>query len=418
MAKTAVAHIALITILVLSITMTATALSGGVAQRDITPPPGGSMYGYAARGSDVSTGVHDPLLARALVLRGETGHLVVIALDLGGIPGDSMERIRAAVKQEAGLENLLFAVSHSHSAASFQRDFPSEEAPWARDVEAKIVAAINEAAAALTPVQIGAGWGETAEGHNRRLVGDDNEVEMLWSNPERIPTSPVDHAVGVIRIARLDGALLATLVNFACHPVVLGPDNLLISADFPGAMTRRVEETLGGHCLFLQGACGDINPFGDKTPVEEGGFEEMERMGYALADEVLRVSANITEFARDLDVTFHNEPVALAPRRSRDPDRTVEAELCTAVIGDDFALATFPGEFFVEHGLSLKERSKFEHTWFVGYCNGSLGYFPTINACAEGGYGADIGVRVAPGAGEYLVNRALINLYQQTGWLR
>jgi len=394
------------------------ALTGGAARREITPPVGGAMYGYSARGAAVSVGIHDPLLARALVLRSEENHLVLITLDLGGISRESMQVVRDAVKESVALENLLFAVSHSHSSGAFQRDFPSAEAPWARDVEAQIIEACNEAANNLVPVKIGVGWGRLEEGHNRRLVKEHDEVEMLWSNRDRIPTAPVDHAVGVIRVETQDGTPLATLVNFTCHPVVLGPDNLNISADYPGAMARRVEENVGGQCMFLQGACGDINPYGDKTPVAEGGFEEMARMGYALADEALRISNDITEFAQDLAITFHSETVPLAMRRSRDPDKTIDAEINTATIGDHIALAAFPGEFFVEHGLSLKERSKFAHTFFVGYCNGGLGYFPTINACVEGGYGADIGSAVAPGAGEHLVNRALINLYRQSGRLR
>lgn len=406
-------------LLLFCLTVPAAALSGGVARRDLTPPTGGAMYGYSARGKEVSTGVHDPLLARALVLRGDSGHLVIIAMDLGGIPADSMQKVREAVLEKTGLENLLFAVSHSHSSGVFQREFPSADAPWAREVEAKLIEAVVEANGNLVPVQIGAGWGRLEEGHNRRLVGEDGKVEMLWSNNERIPTQPLDYSVGVVRVDTLAGIPLATLVNFTCHPVVLGPDNLSISADYPGAMTQRVEENIGGQCLFLQGACGDINPFGDKTPVAEGGFEEMQRMGHALADEVLRVSAAIQSFKLDLDVTLTRDQVGLTPRRASQPGQTTETEINTVVIGDSIALATFPGEFFVEHGLSLKERSKFPFTFFVGYCNGGLGYFPTINACVEGGYGADtMTARFEPGTGENLVNRALIILYRQSGRLR
>ena len=410
---------ALLALLIFSLMSPASALSGGVARREISPPIGGAMYGYAARGKEVSTGVHDPLLARTLVLRGETGHLVLIAMDVGSFPNDSMQRVRERVKQETGLENLCFSVSHSHSSGLFQRDFPSEDAPWAREVESKIVDAIKEAATVLAPVQVGAGWGRLEEGHNRRLVGEDGTVTMLWTNNERIPTQPLDYAVGVIQIQKEDGEPMATLVNFTCHPVVLGPDNLSISADYPGAMARRVEETIGGQCLFLQGACGDINPFGDKTPVTEGGFEEMQRMGHALAEEVLRVSGEIQAYSKDLDLSYHRDEAGLTPRRAQEPDQIVEAEIHTIVMGDSIALATFPGEFFVEHALSLKNRSKFDYTFFIGYSNGALGYFPTINACVEGGYGADtMTSRFEPGSAEELVNRALINLYRQSGKLR
>ena len=49
-------------------------------------------------------------------------------------------------------------------------------------------------------------------------------------------TFPVDPTVGVIRIDRGDGTPLAILVNYACHPVVFGPDNLDYSADYPSEM--------------------------------------------------------------------------------------------------------------------------------------------------------------------------------------
>jgi hypothetical protein len=50
------------------------------------------------------------------------------------------------------------------------------------------------------------------------------------------------------------------LVNFACHGTVLGPDNLLVSADWIGAMRSRVEADLGILTLFLQGAAANLNP--------------------------------------------------------------------------------------------------------------------------------------------------------------
>jgi hypothetical protein len=43
-------------------------------------------------------------------------------------------------------------------------------------------------------------------------------------------------------------------------------------------------------------------------------------------------------------------------------------------------------------------------------------YFPTIEAASEEGYGADSGVSFAElGAGERMMNRALINLYRLQG---
>ena len=96
---------------------------------------------------------------------------------------------------------------------------------------------------------------------------------------------------------------------------------------------------------------------------------------------------------------------------------SMSGELTTVTLGKDLAIVGVPGEFFVEHGLSLKARSVIPNTFLFGYCNGSLAYFPTINAAWQGGYGGSEATIVEVGAGEKFINRALVNLYYQTGRL-
>ena len=393
-------------------------LKAGVAKTDITPPIGGRMYGYSARGTNVSVGVHDPLYAKVLVLDDGNVKLAIATLDLGTITGENTTNIKDIVRKRTGIENVLCIASHTHSGPGIQPDFPSKSKPWIREAEWKIARAIIEAAGNLAPARIGVGWGEVREGHNRRKIGDDGKVVMLWANRERIPTSPVDYQLAVIRIEGLDSKPIATLVNFACHPVVLGPENLFISADYPGVFTRLVKEAIGGQCMFLQGAAGDINPFWDKTPPAEGAYEQTEKMGKAIADETLRVSKRIDDFKTDSKISFHTELIPLASRGDRErKNRNINAEINTVLIGGELAIATFPGEFFVEHGLSFKRRSQLKNTIFVGYCNDRLRYFPTIQACTEGGYGTAFATQVEVGAGEKLVNRALVNLYYQASMI-
>ena len=93
------------------------------------------------------------------------------------------------------------------------------------------------------------------------------------------------------------------------------------------------------------------------------------------------------------------------------------AEINTLLFDDVLAVGTFPGEFFVEHGMRFKQQSMVESTIFAGYTNGALGYFPTIRAAAEGGYGGKEATLVEVGAGERLVNEALKMLHQQLGKL-
>jgi hypothetical protein len=90
----------------------------------------------------------------------------------------------------------------------------------------------------------------------------------------------------------------------------------------------------------------------------------------------------------------------------------VPTELNTVVLNRDTALVGASGEFFSNHSKRLKERSYVPHTLFFGYCDGHSMYFPTIEAASEGGYGADAQVSpVELGAGEQVMNRALINIY-------
>jgi len=420
-------------------------LLAGVSTADITPPVGGMMGGYGDRGLSVSTGVHDPLTAKALVLKNVDTALAIVTMDLVGVPSKSIEPIREAVREKAGIDELMLLASHTHSGPDTGFAMPSTEKPWSEVFEEKVIEAVVSASEAAAPVRYGVGTGEVREGHNRRKVLDDGTCEMLWRNAERAPTQPVDYELGVIRFETTAGLPVATLVNFACHPVILGPENLEISADWPGAMMRLVEERVGGVCLFANGACGDINPFMDKTAPKDGAFEEVEKMGRAVAEEVIRVAGALE--MRDgagAALTARTEAVPIALRWDIDDPEVVAAleehygkilvrlalnrlrselggpltgDLVTVTVGDELAIAGLPGEFFVELGLDLKRRSAFPYTFAFGYCNKGYAYFPTVNAAWQGGYGGKEATVVEVGAGEKFINKALVNLYYQTGRL-
>ena len=96
----------------------------------------------------------------------------------------------------------------------------------------------------------------------------------------------------------------------------------------------------------------------------------------------------------------------------------VRPHLMVALFDGRVGFVGVSGEFFCGHALSLKRRARLEHLLFLGYCNDYQQYFPTIEAAAEGGYGADPEVSPAePGAGEHMMDRALIHLYKMRGAL-
>jgi hypothetical protein len=104
------------------------------------------------------------------------------------------------------------------------------------------------------------------------------------------PGGPVDHELGVIRIDSTDGKPLACIVNYACHPTVLGPENRLVSPDYPGHMRNVVEDLTGAGCIFLQGAAGNIGP--RETFVADAAVAR--RLGTLLGVEAARVFLNLS----------------------------------------------------------------------------------------------------------------------------
>ncbi len=416
----------------------------GVAKADLDPPTGIPMAGYSVR---YSKGTLDPVEARALAISDGSRTVALVTLDLCyTFDPPVMDEIRAAVRGAPyNVDEVIFAASHTHSGPTYAA---SPEA--VRHAIPRIAGAIQAAARSMTPARIGNGWGQTYIGFNRRYLEPDGAIEMFWRNEPKISTTfPVDATVGVIRVDRAEAskndAPLAVLVNYACHPVVLGPENLDYSADYPGEMRRFIEQQIGGMAFFLQGAAGDINPYFDKTTLIEDAVELMKQTGRKLGAEAVRVARsiqtaaptqpriltktvivearnrwNIDKLRPLLEPHYHMEPLRAA-RLIADPMQLPQTTLLIRMGGaadQDLAFAGLPGEPFVEFQTQLRSRSPLPNSFLIGYTNGYFAYLPTIAAATRGGYGADSTVNPTEvGTGERLVNTALISIYELLGKL-
>ncbi|HOJ60612.1 MAG TPA: neutral/alkaline non-lysosomal ceramidase N-terminal domain-containing protein [bacterium] len=420
----------------------ARALDVGVASVEITPPTGIPMPGYAAR-KQPSQGVWDPLFAKGLVLDDGSRRAAFVVLDLiSPPPKDMRNRIQEQVKKKHNISLLLFLATHTHAGPVLKPDVPTPDNPWLPTLEEKILQAVDKAVAAKISVTVEVGYGTADLTYDRRVVNPDGTVKMLWRNAERTPGDPVDQTVGVVGFKKKNGQWLATVVHFAGHPVIFGSDNLKYSAEWPGAMRRFVEKQLGGECLFFQGACGVANPYLANTPATEEGYAVLMQEGQTLGEEVVRIAGVTNPISSAMPALnlstetiplqyrfdFNNEKVREFYIQQYGKERFEEmlkerpaeilAEIPIVILGKEIAWVGFPGEFFDEFQVDLRERSPVPNTFFLGYCNDVFGYFPTIQAAAEGGYGAGYSTYVEVGAGEYLVNRAVINLHRMLGRLK
>jgi len=396
--------------LAMGVTAMAGGLRAGTARVEITPPVGHVMGGYSNR-QGPSTGVHDPLNATVLVLKSDEVTVAMVSCDLRSFPS---ARIVSEARRLRLADHVLISVTHTHSGPMTWEDqsWPSPDRSWYAETEGKILKAIEEASGRLFPARLGSGFGEIYLGHNRRLIGPDGKTTMFWRNAERRATAPIDPTVGVIRIDDESGTPRAILVNYACHAVVLGPDNRQISADYPGYMARKVEEEFpGALCLFVQGGAGDINPYLDKQPVDQNGFGEAEKTGHALAAEAVKVARRIR--AKE-EGTIRAISETIEFRDRWDKGKTVRTGLTTLLINRRIGIATMPGEPFVDLQIALRDKSQTPDTFLFGYTYSDggewAGYIPTIQAATEGGYGAGYNTRIEVGAGEAIVDRAVVNL--------
>jgi hypothetical protein len=415
----------------------------GVAKVDITPPMGVKMWGYFDRVKGAE-GTLDPLYARVLVLEVGEKRLALVDLDLGRTFGPaSLERLRAAARQSSGISYTLVQATHTHAGPVIMDEYPSGPPAWETADIDKIGKAIEEAHAHVVEAQLGTGYGATYIGYNRRRVNPDGTVTMFWTNPTHVATAPVDPTVSVLRVDTAEGKPLAVLVNYSCHAVSFGPDNLQYSADFPGVMTKTVEQAFGPNpplCFFDQGAPGDINVFDAAVPLQENAIAKRDWAGRHLGEEAARVAKAIhTQAAAQPSLDFVEDVMPFHLRWNLEKYKHVliaalgadfvknfspqirenwQLPVATVLINKSIAVMTMPGEPFVDFQINWRDRCPVPDAFFLGYANGYNGYFPTLRAASEGGYGtASATTWIEVGAGERMVNQALVRTYEMLGRL-
>ena len=432
-------------------------LMAGIGKLMISPPFNCEMSGFIAR-KGRSRGVHDPLWARALVLSYENTKLALVTVDLIGVDRYIMRQAREIIANTLDLSpnSIIVCASHTHSGpAVLQKACLGEVDPgYLSGLAANIAGAVCMASCNMEPVKLLLGEGKCdCVGKNRRRKG-----------------GPTDSQVFVLRVERIDEPQTpkALLVNYACHPVVLGPSNLLITADYPYYLIRALERIyVGSQVMMVNGACGDVN-VGHTTSdsIKEKGspnrtFEEAKRLGQLLAGEVLKASEQAI-LIEPSDINCSLQEICLPLEPIPDPsvlyeqanawdqlghtlkaegasygeyrqaevwadwartkaqqvkDGQVQPSLTTEIIAfsiGDVDFVSFPGEFFHDFALMIKKDRSPRKVFVLGYCNDNIGYVAPEYAYNEGGYEVEDSFRyygypsrLERGSGERVVNALL-----------
>ncbi|MCC6704931.1 MAG: neutral/alkaline non-lysosomal ceramidase N-terminal domain-containing protein [Thermomicrobiales bacterium] len=242
-----------------------TQLFAGVARADITPPVGIAHPNWGAQLHERAAGIDLPMWVTALALRSGDETVVIVDIDIIYLYPELAAKVRGAVSRLTGLplSHIRISYTHTHSgpATTISRGGWTNEGMemvpgYSDSLPPKIAGAAWEAIANLQPVRIAAGIGHSEIAVNRRFHRPEDGAVVVGHNWE----GAVDHDVTVLRIDALDGSPIAAVVGYACHPITVGPDNDLITPDYPGIVKRVVEQNTGATTLFLQGATGNVGP--------------------------------------------------------------------------------------------------------------------------------------------------------------
>lgn len=354
----------------------------GASKIDITPSVGTPLGGYSARKGKPSTGVHDELYARALALKDDEDLLVIVSAELIAIDDHLYSAVFDRVKKTEGFasfgrEDLMLIATHTHSGPGgigvrfLEKISTGHYDPEVFELVAdRIAESVIKACSTLKPA---------------RLASNSGFIKGLNRN-RMVEGGPVDTQLKALRIDDTTGNPIAFFVNFSAHPTVLGRTNMYFSGDYPGSLSRFIEERYPGSVsLFSCAAVADIAP--DIPPEYKSlkDFEKSDQIGELLYKEVIKIVEGL-KTSPNIDLSSIGVNVPLPPARLRLLKFSLPSLLSESFL-DRFAsfgvmrlgnilLIGVPCDLNVELGDEIKRKieSLGLDGYIVGFANDYIGY--------------------------------------------
>jgi neutral ceramidase len=436
-------------------------LRAGIAVVDITPPVGYRMAGYFYE--RLSTGVHDPLHAKAIVFEQASTRCALVFCDLCMISPAAAAQARTLAQIETRIspENILIQATHTHTGPLYFGELQeqlhldalaktgkdtAEAFDYPKFVAEQIAGAIKQAQLNVEPVELSIGSAmQPNVAFNRRYHMRDGTVG--W-NPGKMNTNivraagPIDPQINLLAFNRPGATKPSALITrLALHVDVAG--GTLFSADYPYYLERGLRENFGDSftSIFAQGTSGNINHIDISNKQPQSGFIYSEFIGTNLANTVSQAVSSLKPINAPRLKT--DSVLVDLPVRQFTPAQVAEARQLWAQVNErklpfltlvnagkivgiydryngapipcrvrafafdqDNVLVGLPSEVFVELGLSIKKQSPFKNTIVVELCDDWIGYIPTKEAFAEGNYEPTTAT-IQPGGGERLAEAAV-----------
>ena len=376
-------------------------MRAGFGKVEITPPLGTELAGYGYYLHRTADRVIDPLFVRAAAFEQEGERFLLVSCDCLGLSREIVGDVEAALERDCGVPSghitLVSIHTHTGPAMKYHGGCGEVNPDYVSTVPEKIVSAC------LTALN------DVKEVTSLRYYR--NPIQRQWASNRACAENPVDGQTRFFRIDRRDAPTMI-LSSYACHAVCQG--NIRgISADYPGRVCANLEEK-GFQALYLNGACGDIDPircakeerlarlFGFANTICQG----MEGEGVSLpltvsggqVEAKLRLQSLTTENIRRM-ADAANEKETDPPGGGRvartweqemleayDPNKTEEAFHVRYFNLGGVLIAALPFEIYTLTGMLIRQALGSDDALVLGCAEEMLGYLPTMDDYDRGSY--------------------------------
>jgi hypothetical protein len=401
----------------------------GVAQADITPDYPIRMTGYGNRKTE-SEGVEQRLRAKALAIGeaaadggevGGSGRVVLVTVDNCGVPAPVTEEVARRLKARAGLPRERFVVSssHTHCGPALAGILPTIFAePVTPEHQERIDRYTRELTDKLEQVALAAlghrrqgslAWAQGTVGFARNRRQATAKGVVIGANPG----GPVDHSLPMLRVTADDGALLAVVVNYACHCTTLGGDFNKLCGDWAGYACEQIERDHPGTLALVTIGCGadaNPNPRGSLQNTKDHGAEVAGEVDRLLRGQFTPLPPAIAAQLKRIELPFGTlptrseweerarKPGAVGQHAKRNLARLDRGESLPTTLpyvvqawsfGDRLAMVFLAGEVVVDYARRLRSECDPARLWVSAYCNDVPCYIASRRVIGEGGYEVD-----------------------------
>ncbi len=249
-------------------------ISVGFGEADITPKLGDKPVYLAGFGQNrKATKVHDPLMARAVVLGHSGNKIAIVSIDVVGYFLPHVENVR---KLLSGFTYVVVTSTHNHEGPDTLGLWgptavqSGVDPSYKKFLEGQIVRTVQSAEASCAPAAARIGITKAPE-----LLHDGREPYILH-----------DELVALKFVEARSDKPIGIVVQWNCHPETLSSKNTELSADYVGYTVKELQERHKCPVVYLTGTVGGlltslhVDVKDDQgRPLADGTFEKTERYG-------------------------------------------------------------------------------------------------------------------------------------------